>query len=190
MAVWVHRPARAARCYDWAVTRWVAGLLLSLGACASSNGSEESVGGSLYPGQKRMLLAAADALGHSGEFDAAKWVRAKLSDGTIRREANHLRNGRRTVVNPTGGWHATLIVTRGERLHINPYLLRPDGPAFEYLLSILVRAHYHVQHAGATIDEGWRVQRLFAESRGKLTEQYLRFLRDPAKQPDFGLSHS
>ena len=44
-----------------------------------------------------------------------------------------------------------------------------------------------IKHAGATIDDGWRVQRLFAESRGKLTEPYLRFLRDPAKQPDFAI---
>ena len=170
------------------MTRWLAGLLLSLGACASvSNGWEESVGGSLDPGQKRTLLAAADALGHAGEFDAAKWVRAKLSDETIRPESNHLRNSRRTVANAGGGWHATLIAKRGDRLHISPDLIRPDGPAFEYLLGILVRAHYHVQHAGATIDDGWRVQRLFAESRGKLTEPYLRFLRDPAKQPDFAI---
>ena len=167
--------------------RWVTGLLL-LGACATASSEPEaSVSGRLYAGQKRMLLAAADALGHAGEFDAAKWVRAKLSDGTIRPEANHLRNGRRTAINPGGGWHATLIATRGERLHISPDLLRPDGPAFEYLLGILVRAHYHARHAGATIDDGWRVQRLFAESRGKLTEPYLRFLRDPAEQPDFAI---
>ena len=123
------------------------GLLLTLGACATqSNG--ESVGGSLDSGQKRTLLAAADALERAGEFDAAKWVRAKLSDDSILPEANHLRNSRRTVANAGGGWHATLIAKHGDRLHISPDLIRRDGPAFEYLLGILVRAHYHAQHSG------------------------------------------